>query len=116
MAIQRLGSNQRTSQAVIDGDTIYLAGQVVENAGGAPIGVQTTEVLAKIDDLLQRCGSTRSKILRATVYLADRRDFDGMNAAWSAWVDKDNPPARATVQVELLDPSWKVEIVVTARR
>lgn len=116
MTITRVDSNKRTSQAVIDGDTIYLAGQVATNAKGVSVGGQTSQALATIDALLARCGSGKSKILRVTVYLADRADFDEMNAAWSAWVDADNPPARATIQATLLDPDWKIEIVATAKR
>jgi enamine deaminase RidA (YjgF/YER057c/UK114 family) len=37
-----------------------------------------------------------------------------MNAAWDAWVAKDNAPPRATVEANLARPEWKVEIVVTA--
>ncbi|KQZ26602.1 hypothetical protein ASD50_04170 [Mesorhizobium sp. Root552] len=115
MQITRHGSNRRTSQAVIDGHTIYLAGQIANNVKGTSIEVQTKEALANIDELLASCGSNKSKILRISVYLADRADFEGMNAAWSAWVDGENPPARATVQAALLDPDWRVEMVVTAR-
>jgi enamine deaminase RidA (YjgF/YER057c/UK114 family) len=116
MTITRLDSNGRTSQAIIDGKTIYLSGQVATNAKDVPIDAQTAEVLSIIDQLLMRCGSDKSKIVRATIYLADRGDFNGMNAAWSAWVDGNNPPARCTVQAVLLDPDWKVEIVAIATR
>ncbi|MGE0242216.1 MAG: Rid family hydrolase [Parvibaculaceae bacterium] len=54
--------------------------------------------------------------MHATVYLADRTEFAAMNAAWADWVDSGNPPTRATVQATLLDPKWKVEIAVVARK
>ena len=37
-------------------------------------------------------------------------DFPAMNRAWDAWFDRANAPARATVQAQLADPSWRVEI------
>ena len=37
-----------------------------------------------------------------------------MNAAWDAWLDPANPPARATGQVPLAAPQYRVEIIVTA--
>jgi enamine deaminase RidA (YjgF/YER057c/UK114 family) len=37
-----------------------------------------------------------------------------MNAAWDAWVDKANPPARATVESKLAGPDYLVEIMVEA--
>lgn len=116
MHIERFEKNGRTSQAIVDGGTIYLAGQVAANAKGHGARSQTTQALTAIDALLAQCGSNRSNVLRATVYLSDRSDFDEMNAAWTDWIDNDNPPARATIQATLLDPDWKVEIVVTARR
>lgn len=37
-----------------------------------------------------------------------------MNKAWDEWVDRNNPPARTTVEAKLANPSWKVEIVILA--
>ncbi|MGE3873707.1 MAG: RidA family protein [Parvibaculaceae bacterium] len=112
----RLDSNGKTSQAVISDNLIYLAGQVAGNAEGTDIGSQTRQALATIEGLLERCGSNKSNLLHATVYLANREEFDGMNLAWTSWVDSDNPPTRATIQATLLDLRWKVEIAVVARK
>jgi len=48
------------------------------------------------------------------VFLKDIRDVDGMNRAWDAWLDRSNPPARATVEAKLVDPRWAVEITAIA--
>lgn len=111
--IQRIDAGNRMSEASIHGGIAYLAGQIPFTAG-ADIETQTREVLSEIDDLLAKCGSDKTKILRAQIYLADIADFDGMNRAWDAWVAKGNTPARATVEARLANPDWKVEIVVTA--
>jgi enamine deaminase RidA (YjgF/YER057c/UK114 family) len=37
-----------------------------------------------------------------------------MNAAWDAWVSRENPPARATVEARLAGPEYLVEIVIVA--
>ena len=42
--------------------------------------------------------------------------FAEMNAAWDAWVSRENPPARATVEAKLAGPEYLVEIVVVAAR
>ena len=112
--ITRLDPGARMSEAVIHGDTVYLAGQVGEP--GDDITTQTKTVLAEIDALLARAGSDKSKILMATIWLADINDFAAMNSVWDAWVDKANPPARATSEARLADPGYRVEIVVTAAR
>lgn len=111
--IQRIDAGDRMSEASIHGGVAYLAGQVPLTPG-ADIETQTREVLSEIDELLAKCGSDKTKILRAQVYLADIADFDGMNRAWDAWVVPGNAPARATVESRLANPAWKVEIVVTA--
>lgn len=112
--ITRIDPGPRMSDAVIHGDTIYLAGQVGEP--GDDVTAQTKTVLAEIDALLARCGSHKSKILMATIWLADIADFEAMNRVWDAWVDTENPPARATSEARLATPDYRVEIIVTAAR
>ena len=112
--ITRLDPGARMSEAVIHGDTVYLAGQVGEP--GDDIVAQTKTALAEIDALLARAGSDKSKILMAVIWLADIADFAAMNSVWDAWVDAANPPARATSEARLADPGYKVEIVITAAR
>ena len=112
--ITRLEPGARMSEAVIHGDTIYLAGQVGEP--GAGIVAQTKTCLAEIERLLALAGSDKSKILMATIWLADIADFAAMNSVWDAWVDQSNPPARATSEAKLAAPEYLVEIVVTAAK
>ena len=112
--ITRLHPDDRMSQAVIHGDTIWLAGQVGEP--GEDVVAQTRTALAEIDSLLAEAGSSKSKILSATIWLADIADFEAMNSVWDAWVDRDNPPARATGESRLAAPDYRVEIIVVAAR
>ena len=112
--ITRLHSDDRMSQAVIHGDLIWLAGQVGEP--GDDVIAQTKTALAEIDRLLAAAGSDKSKILNATIWLADIANFGAMNSVWDAWVDKDNPPARATSEARLATSAYLVEIVVVASR
>ena len=76
--IQRLHPAARYSEAAIHDGTVYLAGQVADDATQDIVG-QTRQVLATIDRLLGEAGSDKTRILRAQVYLADIADFDGMN-------------------------------------
>ena len=111
--VQRFDVGARLADMTVHNGVAYLAGQVPEDATQDIVG-QTTQVLAAIDLLLARAGSSRKHILRAQIFLADLADFDGMNKAWDAWVPAGHAPARATVQARLAKPEWKVEIVVTA--
>lgn len=116
MSIKRLHSGPRMSQAVIHGDTVYLAGQVAQNAPDAPVAEQTKDILARIDELLAEAGSDKSKLLSATIWLSDISTFNEMNTLWDAWVDPANPPARACVESKLAAPKFNVEIAVVAAR
>ena len=112
--ITRIQPGARMSEAVIHGNTVYLAGQVGEP--GDDVTAQTKTTLAEIDALLAAAGTDKSKILMATIWLADIANFGAMNSVWDAWVDKDNPPARATSEARLATSAYLVEIVVVASR
>jgi enamine deaminase RidA (YjgF/YER057c/UK114 family) len=116
MAIERKEVGARMSQAVIHGDTVYLAGVVAHNAGGKSMTEQTKDVLATIDSHLKSAGTDKSKLLTTTIYITDMAQFAEMNAVWDAWVAPGNTPARATVQAKLASPQYCVEIMVIAAR
>ena len=116
MTIARLHAGPRMSQAVIHGSTIYLAGQVADQAKGKSVAEQTSEILAKIDGLLAEAGSEKTKILSATIYLADIGTFAEMNAVWDAWIAAGHVPARATIEAKLAAPAYTVEIACIAAR
>jgi len=113
--IQRHPCNAILSDAVEYGGLVYLAGQVAEDLT-QDIRGQTRQVLAAIDALLAKAGSHKSRILSVNIWLADMRMRDGMNEVWSAWVDPNNLPARATVEAKLASPHMLVEIMLTAAR
>lgn len=112
--IKRIGAGPRMSKAVVHGDTIFTAGQVAEKTKGRSVKDQTEEILGLIDAILAEAGSEKAKILSATIYLADISSFAEMNGVWDVWVDRSNPPARATVEAKLVTPEYKVEIAVIA--
>jgi enamine deaminase RidA (YjgF/YER057c/UK114 family) len=111
MSVKRINAGPRMSGAVVNGNTVYLAGQVAE---GATVKAQTEAILKKIDDLLSAAGSSKANLLSTVIYLSDIRTFDEMNAVWDAWVSPGNTPARATVEARLANPKYLVEIMVTA--
>jgi enamine deaminase RidA (YjgF/YER057c/UK114 family) len=114
--IKRIGAGARMSKAVIHGDLIYTAGQVADKTKGGSVAEQTREILDLIDEILDGAGGKKNRILSATIYLADIATFSEMNSVWDVWVDKDAPPARATVEAKLVAPEYKVEIAVIAAR
>ena len=110
--IVRLEKGPRMSQSVSCNGMVWLAGQV--GTPGASVTQQTQDILAKIDKLLAASGSDKSRVLQAVIWLADMKDFAEMNAVWDAWVDPENPPARACGEAKLATPDYTVEIIVVA--
>ncbi len=113
MTITRINTNSRMSQAVIHGDTIYLAGQVAADSQ-SNISEQTQQVLEKIDILLELAGSDKSKLLSAQIWLTSIGHFAEMNKVWDAWIPEGQAPARACIEARLASPDLLIEIGIVA--
>ncbi len=111
--ITRMETTNRMSRIVIHNNTVFLCGQVADNADES-IGPQTENMLAKVDALLDQAGSGREHVLSATLYIRDMKDFAGMNSVWDQWVPEGKAPARACVEARLARPDLLVEISVVA--
>lgn len=109
--IKRIGVGARMSEAVIHGQTVYLAGQVGE---GATVAEQTKDCLRQVDEILAKAGTSKENILQTIIWLVDMADFPEMNSVWDQWVPQGHTPARATGEAKLAAPKYKVEIIVTA--
>lgn len=113
MTIRRLQPEGRLSGAVVHGNTIFLAGQVADDPTLDTEG-QTADILSQIDALLAEAGTDKSRLISVQVFLTNIAEAPAMNRAWDAWLDRANPPARATVEAKLVDPRWRVEITAIA--
>ena len=116
MKIERIDAGPRMSKAVVHGDTVYLAGLTADKTAGQSVTEQTKEILALIDGYLAKCGTDKSKLLRANLWLTDIATFAEMNKVWDAWVVPGSTPARACIEALLQGPEKKIEIQVTAAR
>jgi enamine deaminase RidA (YjgF/YER057c/UK114 family) len=114
MDIERINPREWNCSAVVHGNVVYLSGVVADDKSLSMKG-QTEQVLRKIDAVLAKAGTDKSRVLSATVYMADVKLKDEMNEAWMAWIDKKNLPARAAIGVELT-PGTLVEIMVCAAK
>lgn len=112
MTIVRIDAADRWSDVVIHNQTLYYTG-VPENLD-ADAFEQTANTMAQIDAVLLKQGSDKTRILDATIFLADGDDFAAMNRAWDAWVVAGHAPVRCTVQAKLMNPRYKVEIKIIA--
>lgn len=116
MSIQRIEPGPRMSQALVHGDTVYLAGVVADDRAATSPAEQTTQILARIDALLATAGSDKSRLLTATVWLRDIAYYDALNSVWDKWVLPGQTPARACVEARMAAPDILVEIQIVASR
>ena len=114
MEIQRINPREWNCSAVVHDNVVYLSGVVADDKS-LPMKGQTEQVLRKIDTVLAAAGTNKSRILSATVYMANAALKDEMNEAWMAWVDRSNLPTRTAVGAALT-PGTMVEITVCAAR
>jgi enamine deaminase RidA (YjgF/YER057c/UK114 family) len=109
------GPGPRMSRCVVRGDNVYLAGLTASDTS-QDIKGQTQQILDKIDSYLAQAGTAKSNLLSANLWIKDMALFADMNSVWNAWVDPQNPPARACVKAEMARPEVLVEIMVTAAK
>ena len=111
--VQRFDAGARLSEMAVHNGVCYLAGQVAADASQDITG-QARQVLAAIDALLARAGTSKSRLLMVQIFVKDLADFPAMNAVWEAWLPAGQAPPRATVKADMAKPEWRVEMVVTA--
>ncbi len=106
------------SQAVRTGDMIFCAGQIPLDPATVKlvegdITVQTRRVLTNLSNVLEAAGSSLSRVMKTTVFLANFDDFQAMNAVYAEFFPE-QPPARSTIQAARLPAGALVEIEAIA--
>jgi enamine deaminase RidA (YjgF/YER057c/UK114 family) len=102
------------SSWVKHGGTVWTVGVPSGRERNADIGRQTALTLKTIDQRLRQAGTDKSRIIEATVFLTNMKEFKGFDKEWKAWLPEGFGASRATVGVSRLANNDKVEIKVTA--
>ncbi len=95
---------------------VHVAGQVARATAGGSVTDQTREILQRIERLLRKAGTDKSKLLSAHVRLSDMNSFAEMTVVWDAWVAEGQTPGRTTVESRRKSLAHTVEIAVVASR
>lgn len=105
------------SQAIIHGDTVYVAGQVPVDADGniveGGIREQTAKVMENLETVLEEAGTSLGNAVKATAFLTDIDDFDAFNEVYAEHMPEPRA-ARSTVEVADLAIDVDVEVEVIA--
>ncbi|HNW93721.1 MAG TPA: RidA family protein [bacterium] len=106
------------SQAVRAGNLVFISGQLPllpatgELVPGDVID-QARQVLDNLTAVLIAAGSSRTCVVKTTIFLKDMNDFPRVNALYGEYFPA-HPPARSTVQVARLPKDVLVEIEAVA--
>jgi 2-iminobutanoate/2-iminopropanoate deaminase len=100
------------SRAVAYGNMLFLAGVGYHKEGD--IEVHTRGVLEEIQKNLEDAGSSLQKCLKVSVFLADLKDYDRMNAVYRSFNWGSPPPVRTTTAAAGVPGNSLIEIDVIA--
>ena len=102
------------SQAVKAGNFMFISGQIpidpsTGNVIDGDIKAQTKQCLKNLEAICQSAGLTLDNVVKTTVFLTDMSKFPEVNEVYGSFF-KENPPARACVEVSALPKGVQVEI------
>lgn len=109
--IDRINPQAQWSDAVVHNGTAYFV-EVPES--GDTLETQSLAVFAQAERTLALCGSDKSRLLVATIYLKHMADRATFNALWAQWLPAGCAPARVCVSAEMASPDFLLEIAFTA--
>ena len=102
------------SPAIKVGNLVFVSGQLPLDAStgemrAGDIELQTAQVLENLAAVLEAAGSSLEQLVKTTVYLLTRSEWEAMNRIYARYVGE-VPPARCAVVVPELAPGARVEI------
>lgn len=106
------------SQAVKCGNLVFTAGQIpLDPSTGklveGDIAAQTERVMQNLQAILDAAGSSMSRVVKTTCFLANLDDFAAFNEVYGRYF-AENRPARSTVQAARLPAGANVEVECVA--
>lgn len=105
------------SQAIKAGGMIFISGQIPVNPATneipADVEAQTRQVLENLTAILKSQGLGMDAVVKTSVFIKDMNDFGKINTIYGEYF-KNDPPARACVEVARLPKDVLVEIEAIA--
>ena len=106
------------SQALRDGDRIYVSGQGpidpdTGNVVSEDIREQTAQTMENIGTILRAADQSLDEVVKTTVFVMNMEDYDAINEVYEEYVSEPYP-ARSAIEVADLPVDIGVEIEVVA--
>ncbi len=107
------------NQAVMYNNTLYISGQVAINPSNnklirGSIDDETTQIMENIKSILSEAQLNFKNVVRSKIYLTDMKNFESVNKVYGSYFEKNEEPARTTIEVSGLPLGVSVEIDVIA--
>jgi len=107
------------SAAVEANDMVFISGQLPVNPATGEmihdIREATRQILMNIQAILKKTDLDLSHIAKTTIFLKDIKDFPAVNEVYAEFFPQD-PPARSTVEANVLPKGALIEIEAIAAR
>jgi 2-iminobutanoate/2-iminopropanoate deaminase len=104
------------SQAVVAGDTVYLAGAIPALPDGTRVtggfAEQAHAAFRNLAAVAEAAGGSLAQAVRVGVYLRDFGDFAEMNQIFAEYFTGAHPPVRTTIPVALEDMAIEVDAIL----
>ncbi|NLW23661.1 MAG: RidA family protein [Clostridia bacterium] len=102
------------TQGVKAGDLLFISGQLPIDPGTGElltgdIQTQTKQVMENLKAIIEEAGATLEDVVKTTIFLKDMNQFSLVNEAYGEYF-KDNPPARACIEIARLPKDAQIEI------
>ena len=107
------------NQAILVDKTLYISGQVAINPKNNEVIKGSVEdatklIMKNIQSILDEAGFNFKDVVRSKIYLTDMNNFSKVNAIYESYFEKNNEPARTTIEVSGLPLGVDVEIDMIA--
>jgi 2-iminobutanoate/2-iminopropanoate deaminase len=107
------------NQAVIHNTTMYISGQIAldpitKELITNDLKKETMLVMNNLKAILENENLSFDNVIKSTIFLSDMRNFKEVNEIYGSFFDKENEPARETVEVSKLPLGVNVEISMIA--
>ena len=107
------------NQAVMYNNTLYISGQVAINPLNnklirGSIDDETKQIMENIKSILNEAQLNFKNVVRSKIYLTDMKNFESVNKVYGSYFEKNEEPARTTIEVSGLPLGVSVEIDMIA--
>lgn len=108
------------SQGIVDGNTIYVAGQIHNTPDGKVIEGTTEEkthqVIKNLTAVLKAAGADLTNVVKVNIYVTDIADLPKLNEVYKTYFTSEPLPVREAVCVKALPLGATIEMSLIASK